>query len=167
MRIKRLLSFLLLLGLLAQSMILPSLGAEPAGDDLVMKVSDMVWSGNHRNMTDVNNGVKCTFDAATDSWERVGTRSSYLTTGYGATSKVVDITSAGDKDYSFVTKITAGSSGWYDAEGYMIVYGYSGNFAIIATSSNRNPNKAPVIVSEVREPLGGSVEVAVKLRRKL
>ena len=161
MKIQRILCVFLLIGLLAQSFIFPALGADNGDQEDIMKMSDIAWKGNHPNKKEVNNGVKCIFDESTNSWERVGTMGTFLTTGYGAVSKVVDITSAGDTDYSFVTMISNGEGGWYDTNGYMVIYGYSGNFTIIATY--QNPSRSPVIVSEVREPLDGSVEVKVQL----
>lgn len=55
---------------------------------------------------------------------------------------------------------------WYDCTGYMIVYGKSGNFAIVATDDGIiNPNKSPIVVSEKREPLGKALSVFIKHKK--
>lgn len=111
----------------------------------------------------VENGLKVIHTAKAAGWERVVYNNAYNPMGNGIHVEIDDITSKAS-NYSLVVKI--GSKGsWYDTRGYMVIYGKSGNFSIVATDGSiTNPNVSPVLVSEVREALGETYNLDVKLK---
>lgn len=108
-------------------------------------------------------GVKVTQGVDGTSWERVSMEEPYKTTEGGIQIELADIVSK-DPNYSVVVAIGNDKNPWYDTCGYMIIYGKSGNFTIIATDATViNPNNSPVVVSEVREELGNTLSVNIRL----
>jgi len=53
--------------------------------------------------------------------------------------------------------------GWYDTEGYLFVYGKSGEFSIVWMDGKTTPNNAKVLVSDKREALGENLDIDVVL----
>ena len=128
------------------------------GRDFGLHVTGYNWE-----LTKTSRGTKITNGIDGAGWERVSTKQGYLTTGDGVSIELVDIESK-DPNYSIAVMLGNGEDVWYDCRGYMIIYGKSGNFAIVANDvSIINPNKSPIVVSEVREELGSSLSVNVKL----
>lgn len=123
----------------------------------------MYVSGYNWELSKTSKGVKVTQGVDGMSWERVSMEEPYETTEGGIQIELVDITSV-DSNYSIVVAIGNDKNPWYDTCGYMIIYGKSGNFSVIATDSTViNPNQSPVVVSEVREELGKTLSINVRL----
>lgn len=110
------------------------------------------------------NGVRVTFPRGSQGWERAVTEEIYDTRNEGSIISISDIESLND-DYSIVVMVT-NNGGYYDAEGYMIVYGKSGYFSISNTDGKVvDPNKANVLVNEIREELTTDLSVHIKLEK--
>ena len=124
---------------------------------------DLIVTGYNWQLEKAKNGTKVTHGAEGAGWERVSLKNSYKTTEGGLCIELVDIQSK-DENYSLAVMLGNVQDPWYDCTGYMIIYGKSGNFSIIATDSSIiDPNQAPSIVSEVREPLEGALSINVRL----
>lgn len=123
----------------------------------------MYVNGYNWQLAQTSKGVKVTQGVDGTSWESVSMEEPYDTTVGGLQIELADITSK-DSNYSIAVMLGNDKNPWYDTCGYMIIYGKSGNFAIIATDSTViNPNKSPVVVSEVREELGETLSINVRL----
>ena len=123
----------------------------------------MFTSGYNWKLAKVENGVKVTQGVDGTGWERVSMNEPYKTTEGGLCIELKDIVSE-DPNYSIAVAIGNDKGPWYDTTGYMIIYGKSGNFAIIATDASViNPNQSPVVVSEVREALGKTLSINIRL----
>lgn len=123
----------------------------------------MYVSGYNWKLSKTSKGVKVTQGVDGMSWEHVSMEEPYKTTEGGIQIELVDIVSK-DSNYSVAVAIGNDKNPWYDTCGYMILYGKSGNFAIIATDATViNPNNSPVVVSEVREELGDALSVNIRL----
>ena len=129
------------------------------------KEYNMHATGNSWQMEKTNKGIKVTHGVAGTGTERVSLNDTYATTEGGIQIELTDIVSK-DPNYSMAVMLGNVSDPWYDCTGYMVIYGKSGNFSIIATDASLiNPNKSPVIISEVREALGEKLSVNVRLSR--
>lgn len=107
------------------------------------------------------NGIRIVHSANSASWQRVEFKNKFSPNGEGLHLAFSNIESKA-KNYSIATQIGDGS--WYDTTGYMIIYGKSGNFSIVATDQSiTDPNKSPICVSEKREPLGNTYDLKVVL----
>ncbi len=119
---------------------------------------DYKMQGRGLKIEDDPCGLKVTYSAETAPWSRVAHPTVCLNDNIGVTAKLDGVTVSQDSDYSLVTMIGNGTCPWYDANGYLVIYGQSGEFSIVATSPEiRDPNRSFVIVSEKREPLKGAV----------
>ncbi len=133
--------------------------ASATGDTSDMK---LIAFGDNIKTSEVDSGIKVKFNKKTPTSERVGTSVMYLTSDKGISTKISEISS--DDDYSMVVLFSSVQNGWYDSDGYMVVYGKNGNFAVIQTSDGvKNPNKSKILINEKREPLGDSEEISLKL----
>lgn len=120
-------------------------------------------TGYDWELTKTSRGTKITNGVDGAGWERISTKQGYFTTGDGISIELADIESK-EPNYSIAVMLGNGEDVWYDCRGYMIIYGRSGNFSIVANDvSIINPNKSPVVVSEVREELGSTLSINVKL----
>ena len=129
------------------------------------KEFNMHATGNSWQMEKTNRGIKVTHGVAGTGTERVSLNDTYATTEGGIQIELTDIASK-DPNYSMAVMLGNVSDPWYDCTGYMLIYGKSGNFSIIATDASLiNPNKSPVVISEVREALGEKLSVNVRLSR--
>ena len=107
------------------------------------------------------NGIKVVHSANSASWQRVKFNNKFSPSGDGLSLTFSNIESKA-RNYSIAVQIGDGS--WYDTTGYMIIYGKSGNFSIVATDKTiTDPNKSPICVSEKREPLGDNYSLNVVL----
>ncbi len=141
--------------------------AEATGliDKELGKEFNMHATGNSWQMEKTNKGIKVTHGVAGTGTERVSLNDTYAATEGGIQIELTDIASQ-DPNYSMAVMLGNVSDPWYDCTGYMLIYGKSGNFSIIATAASLiNPNRSPVLVSEVREALGEKLSVNVRLSR--
>ena len=108
-----------------------------------------------------NTGVQVVYPTAAASWERLTTKTTYPVQN-GLQIEIDDI-QATDANYSVVVAIGDASNQWYDKAGYMLIYGKSGNFALLETSaSSANPNKATVIATATMDELGDSISLIIR-----
>lgn len=127
-----------------------------------LTTSEMAVVGENIKAKKAENGVRITFPRGCQGWERAVTKEIYDTRNEGTTLSITDIESLND-DYSVVVMIT-NSGGYYDKVGYMIVYGKSGYFSISNTDGKViDPNKANILVNEIREELTSDLSVRIKL----
>ncbi len=123
----------------------------------------MCVTGYNWNLEKTTNGVKVTQGIDGTGWEHISMEEAYKTTEGGLQIEIEDIESK-DSNYSIAVMIGNDNAPWYDTTGYMMIYGKSGNFAIIATDSTIiDPNKSPIVVSEVREELGKTLSINIRL----
>lgn len=119
--------------------------------------------GYNWTLEKVSDGTKVTQGNSGTGWEHVSMEETYKTTEGGLQIDIKNIQSK-DSNYSIAVMIGNDKAPWYDTTGYMMIYGKSGNFAIIATDATViNPNKSPIVVSEVREELGKTLSINVRL----
>lgn len=129
------------------------------------KEFNMSATGNSWQITKKGNGIKVTHGVAGTGAERVSLKEAYATTEGGICIELADIESQ-DPNYSMAVMLGNVTDPWYDCTGYMVIYGKNGNFSIVAADSSIiNPNKSPVVVSEVREALGATLSMNVRLSR--
>lgn len=129
----------------------------------VPKTGDLFAVGENLQIKKAEEGVRIVHTRATQGWERAHTNELYTTTGDGIQIEIEDIASA-NPDYSMAVMFGNGQGEWYDGVGYMLIYGKSGYFSIITTDGvTINPNESEVLVSEIREELGETLSINVKL----
>lgn len=129
----------------------------------VPKTKDLFAVGENIQIAKAKEGVRVAHTRATQGWERVHTSELYTTTGDGIQIEIADIASA-NPDYSIAVMFGNELGKWYDAPGYMVIYGKSGYFSIITTDGKViNPNESKVLVSETREELGETLSINIKL----
>lgn len=109
-------------------------------------------------------GIKVINKSEAQGWERLVYKNMFATAGNGMGIEIDQITSKSD-NYSLAVMLGEAPNPYYNTRGYMLIYGKNGNFSIIATDAAAGtPAKSPVVVSEVREPLGEKLSVSVKLK---
>lgn len=129
----------------------------------VPKTKDLFAVGENIQIEKAKEGVRVAHTRATEGWERVHTSELYTTTEDGIQIEIADIASA-DPDYSIAVMFGNELGKWYDAPGYMMIYGKSGYFSIITTDGEViNPNESKVLVSETREELGETLAVHIQM----
>lgn len=123
-----------------------------------------LWAtGNGWMLEKTNKGTAVTQYKESAGWERLSIDKPLKTSDGGIFIELTDI-QAKDSNYSFAIMLANEHDPWYDCTGYMIIYGKSGNFAIVATDDGIiNPNKSAVVVSEQREALGKTLTINIKL----
>ena len=123
-----------------------------------------LWAtGNNWMLEKTNKGTSVTQFKTAAGWERLSIDKPLKTSEGGIFIELTDIQSS-NSNYSLAIMLANEHDPWYDCTGYMIIYGKSGNFAIVATDDGIiNPNKSAVVVSEKREALGKSLSINIKL----
>lgn len=135
-------------------------GYEPIGDIISAPDASMLaWEGVEYRESD--EGVQIAFTNDAPSYARAGFENTFVTTDEGVHVGLKHIASE-DPNYSIVVRLGS-EYGWYDTEGYLFVYGKSGEFSILWMDGETNPNNAKVLVSDKREELGENLEVDVVL----
>lgn len=114
-------------------------------------------------------GVEVTFPAGTCDGTRLVNYKTYATEGDGVDIEVTDIHFWNGATGSIAIMLGNTYNGWYGDRGYMLVYGKSGGFSILATDSALNdPEQSPVVLTDTREALtnGAALSVNVRLEGK-
>ena len=151
--------------ILAVCCVVSTIGTFPtmaAKNQDVPKTKDFYAVGENLQIKKAEEGVRIVHTRATQGWERAHTNEMYTTTGEGIRIEIEDIASA-DPDYSIAVMFGNEEGKWYDGVGYMMIYGKSGYFSIIATDGEViNPNESNVLVSEIREELEETLSICIK-----
>ena len=137
------------------------LAEDNLGANLGLKIN-----GNHWSFDNSSGKVRFTFDNGGTAKEFVSIIDSFSTKNGGIDISLCDIESF-DSNYSVVVMFSDSKNPWYDCTGYMLTYGKSGNFSIIATDNSViSPNKSEISVKEKREALGKNLTVNARLQGK-
>lgn len=121
-------------------------------------------STKHWKFQESTNKIRFTHLANGFGWERVQTEQRFYPEVYDVQIEMQDIISD-NANYSLAIAFGSQDEHWYDKSGYMLIYGQNGHLAIIATDSSlvENLTSAPVVVSDVREALGETLTLHIKL----
>ena len=107
-------------------------------------------------------GIEITYAWGTSDNNRIVNYKKYATQGDGVDVEIMDITS-NDSNYSIAVMLGNEYNGWYGQRGYMLLYGKSGYFSIIATDSTLNdPDLSPIVLTDTREALGTALSINVR-----
>lgn len=126
----------------------------------------LIVHGNYWGLSKNAKGMRISLGTGGTASDYVSVKDSLSTKKGGIQLDLADIKSS-DSNYAMAVLVSDTEDPWSDSTGYMIVYGKSGNFSIIATDSQTvTANGAKEVVSEVREELGDNLSVDVRLSGK-
>lgn len=125
----------------------------------------VLCENNAVSLTETDQGVKVTYEVASEGWYRIETLDTTYNAASGIHVEITDITSPA-QDFTFA--LCFGDSGlmWTDKAGYMLLYGKNGHFEIFPTNVAHNwtcAARGQEVVEVEREPLGDSLALDLKL----